>query len=570
VIVRRLRLGTGLVLFTYVTTHLLNHALGLVSLAAMDAARPWFLALWRNPAGTLLLYGSLLTHLALALWSLYRRRHLRMPAWEASQLLLGLSVPPLLISHVIGTRVAFEWMGVIDAYARLMLLYWVQRPWGGVQQALVLVLAWLHGCVGLHFWLRLKPWYARAAPWLLAPALLVPVLAVLGFAEAGREVRALVRQPGWAAMVARDTHAATPEQRERIERARDRTLGAYGASVLLVLVARAGRRAWERRRRTVTLTYPGDRHVVVPPGLTVLEASRLAGIPHASVCGGRGRCSTCRVRVVRGLHDLEPPAADEQRVLARVGAPPNVRLACQIRPTRDITVIPLLPAGVGALDSQPRPGHWAGDERQIAVLFADVRGFTTIAEHRLPYDVVFLLNRYFEAVGGAIERSGGTVNQFTGDGVMALFGVDSDLEAGCRAALAAAGEIVRSVAELSRTLAEDLTAPLRIGIGIHAGPAVVGHMGYGVAKYLTAVGDTVHVAKRLEELTKEYGCDLVISEPVAQRAGVDVSRFPRREQIVRNRREPLPIRIIHDARTLDVSPASPASAAGGTRSLGRG
>jgi adenylate cyclase len=70
VIVRRLRLGTGLVLFTYVTTHLLNHALGLVSLAAMDAARPWFLALWRNPAGTLLLYGSLLTHLALALWSL--------------------------------------------------------------------------------------------------------------------------------------------------------------------------------------------------------------------------------------------------------------------------------------------------------------------------------------------------------------------------------------------------------------------------------------------------------------------------------------------------------------------
>src|SRR3989442_4553957 len=106
VTLRRLHAITGLLLFTYVITHLTNHALGLISLEAMEAGRWWFLALWRNPVGTLALYGALLTHFMLALVSLYRRRHLRMPAWEATQLVLGLALPPLLVSHIVGTRLA--------------------------------------------------------------------------------------------------------------------------------------------------------------------------------------------------------------------------------------------------------------------------------------------------------------------------------------------------------------------------------------------------------------------------------------------------------------------------------
>jgi adenylate cyclase len=306
-----------------------------------------------------------------------------------------------------------------------------------------------------------------------------------------------------------------------------------------------------QRARSIRITYPGDRDVIVPIGFTVLETSRFAGIPHASVCGGRGRCSTCRIRIVRGLSDLPEAGPDEVRVLRRVDAPPDVRLACQLRPTRDVSVAPVLPATAGPADAAFRADHRGGRERELAVLFADLRGFTSIAEHKLPYDVVFLLNRYFEAVGGAITEAGGIPNQFTGDGVMALFGVDTGANAGCREALVAARTMVVSLAALSRELADDLPSPFRIGIGIHVGPAIVGQMGYGRGVYFTAVGDTVHVAARLEQLTKEYRASLVISEDVAVGAGIDVSAFPRHEVTVRNRAVPVMVRVIDDVRRLE-------------------
>jgi len=184
------------------------------------------------------------------------------------------------------------------------------------------------------------------------------------------------------------------------------------------------------------------------------------------------------------------------------------------------------------------------------VLFADLRGFTRLAEPKLPYDVVFFLNRYFEAVGSAITSAGGIVNQFTGDGVMALFGVGQGPTEGCRRALLAASAMLHSVAALSQTLAEELSEPLRMGIGIHTGPAVVGWMGYGETTSLTAVGDTVHVASRLEGLTKEYHCQLVLSEHVARRVGLDLTAYPRHALTVRNRTEPLVIYVVEDVHRL--------------------
>ena len=185
-----------------------------------------------------------------------------------------------------------------------------------------------------------------------------------------------------------------------------------------------------------------------------------------------------------------------------------------------------------------------GREQELAVLFADLRGFTRMAENKLPYDVVFFLNRYFEAVGTAITGAGGVTNQFTGDGVMALFGIESGPAAGSRQALVAARAMVERVNALSAELAGDLPTPLRIGIGIHAGPAVVGRMGWGESFYLTAVGDTVHVAARLEQATKDYAAELVVSEDVARHATLDLSHFPAHDLSVRNRAGKVAIRVI--------------------------
>ena len=553
--VRRARLGAAFVLLTYVVLHFLNHALGLVSLAAMEAGRVWFLALWRSVPGTVALYGAIAVHGGLALWLLYDRRTLRMPAWEATQYGLGLLLPALLANHVTATRIAWWQAGTDDRYARILLAYWVVAPERGAWQALTMVLAWTHACLGLHYWLRFRPWYPRLAAGLFATALLLPAAALAGFVAAGREVIALARTPGWTDALVRETRPPGPIAAAALTREREGFLEAYLVALVVVVVARGGRALWQRRH-SVRIGYPGGRSVTVPRGFTVLEASRAAGIPHASVCGGRGRCSTCRVHVVRGLEGLPPPREAEQRVLARVAAARDVRLACQTRPLRDLEVAPLLAPSVAAratLTADVRQGR----ESEIAVLFADLRGFTRMAEHKLPYDVVFLLNRYFEAVGAAITAAGGVTNQFTGDGVMALSGIDDGAAVGSRQALVAARAMVEAVGALSRELASDLPAPLRIGIGVHAGPAVVGQMGWGQSFYLTAVGDTVHVAARLEQATKDYDAELVVSEDVARHAGVDLSGFPRHDLAVRNRAGRVDIRVVASVRALDFLARTP-------------
>ena len=157
----RLRLASGLVLMAFTASHLVNHALGIHSLQAMEQGRAVFVAIWRSPPGTLLLFGALLGHVALALLKLYRRRSLRMPLWELAQIGLGLLIPFWLTVHVIGTFGIHLRFGVEDDYAYLLNLLW---PGGAGRQSLMLLIVWLHGCIGIHFWLRIRPWYRAAQP----------------------------------------------------------------------------------------------------------------------------------------------------------------------------------------------------------------------------------------------------------------------------------------------------------------------------------------------------------------------------------------------------------------------
>jgi adenylate cyclase len=547
---RRARAISGSILFLYVSLHLANHALGLVSLQAATDALLWQRAVWRSAPGTAALYGALAVHFALALWAIYQRRHLRMPAGEWMRLTLGLAIVPLLVLHVTAMRLGPALFDIDSGYVPVLLASWIGDPWRGLRQGAGLLAAWIHGCLGLHLIGRLQPWYARWSPALLAGAVLLPALALLGFVDAGRELERLLADPEWAKALPARMRFPDQAQVAAIYRAADAIAWGFAALVAAAFAARALRNRLRRRLGIVRVTFPDRRTVEIAPGASILDASRQGAIPHAEVCGGRGRCSTCRVRVAAGLDRLPPPGEAERKVLERIAAAPNVRLACQTRPVADVTVMPLLPPTATARDGFARPAHMPGQEREIAILFADLRAFTQLSERKLPYDVVFLLNRYFSAMGGAVEKAGGRIDKFIGDGVMALFGVGGAPEEACRQALAAARAMAAQLDQLNQTLAHDLDQPLQIGIGLHVGPAIVGEMGYGSAVGVTAIGDAVNTASRLEGLTKDYRAQLVLSEAVAERAGIDLSRFGRREIALRGRQGMLAVRVVPDAKDL--------------------
>jgi len=553
-VIRRLRLISGLILFAYVVTHFIDHSLGFVSIAAMEGMLSVVYPIWSFAPVTFLLYGALILHMALALYALWQRRSLRIPHSEAVQYVLGFSVPLLLAEHVTNTRIdAAFYGGNFSHYRYLLSALWYGAPLKGLLQMALLVAAWTHACIGLRFWLRLRPWYDRAQPLLFAAALLLPVLALLGFVAGGREIGTILAQdPGYVArlLAAEPPPAARPALFTITWGIRFLFLGA----IVALLIARRIRHAWWRRLGVARITYPGGRSIEVVRGFTVLEASRLLGIPHPAVCGGKGRCTTCRVRVRAEPGALPAPSATEASVLRRIGAPPNVRLACQLRPQGAIEVTPLLSPFIPARAALTGPDYAEGRERQIAVLFADLRGFTQVTESKLPYDVVFLLNSYCQAMGEAIEQAGGRVDKFMGDGVMALFGLAGDGPEACRQALQGARLMSQALVKLNSALAPDLDQPLAMGIGLHYGPAVVGVMGQtrgsGARGSLTAVGDTVNTASRLEGLSKLYDCELVLSEDVLAAAGLALPGMERRQVEIRGHSRPVTVLTIKTAREL--------------------
>jgi adenylate cyclase len=412
-VLSRLRLVTGCWLLFYAATHLSNHALRLVSVAAAESGRTNFLAFWRVPAIELSLAMALLIHVALGLWKLWQRRTPRMRPVEALQLGLGLVIPSYLTVHVLATGWLYRCCGVEDSYHYFLSTVWAG---GGISQTIMTIVVWSHGMIGLHEWLRLRRGHVPLRPWLLVLAVLLPAFGLGAFLSAGREVGQLrasdpdalatiAAAQGWPSPALREAMVTTPE--------------AWVVRGFLVLVAAiflllAVRWLW-LRRYTVRLDYPGGRRASVPQGLTILEASKVAGIPHAAVCGGRGRCSTCRMRVGHSADRLPPPHSPERRVLDRIGAPADVRLACQARLSADLALTPLMPATVGPAEAMSVLLQASGVEREIAVMSCDLRGFTSLSEGRLPYDTVFILNRYFRAMGEVIEAAGGRVDKFIGD-----------------------------------------------------------------------------------------------------------------------------------------------------------
>ena len=299
------------------------------------------------------------------------------------------------------------------------------------------------------------------------------------------------------------------------------------------------------------LAHPGGRTVAILAGASV--SKRYAKIdPHASVCGGRARCTTCRVLVTKGLDRLPAPAGLEAKALAKIGATAGTRLACQIFPTSDISIMPLLAADASAVDGTTR-GGLEGSERLIAVVFVDMRGSTTLGEAKMPYDVLFILNQFFSEMTKALVATNGHYSQFTGDGLMALYGLyETDPAIGAADAVRGAREMLSRLDQLNRQLARDLPEPLRIGIGIHYSEAIVGAMGPPRSQIITAIGDTVNTCARLESLTKEYDGLVIISRRAAEAAGLDTTGRELHQAPVKGRMEPMQFYVVKTLAELQI------------------
>ena len=549
--VRQIRLACGLVLFAYLVSHFFNHALGNISSEALSAGLYYHMMFWQFPPVALAFYAAALVHTGLGISALYNRREFRWRAIEPLQLVLGLSVPALIIGHISGVRLGQALFGLKKLYPQVFYVDWVVAPSKMWLLLLVLVIAWVHGCIGLYFWLRMKVFYKRAAPFLLAAAVLVPTLSMLGLYQGGRHVVRDSTTAEWRENNLSRNQAGTPAEQATLDSITDYFLIGYLGLIGLVLVGKGVRALNDRRSGTITLSYGNGQKVRVPKGLSVLEASLRHNVPHASVCGGRARCSTCRIRIIGDYTSLPEPSKREAFVLNRVGeVDPTVRLACQLRPTTDLSFFQLVAPQAIPAQAQLSQAHRASQERYLVSLFVDMRDSTKIAEHRLPFDTVFIVNRFLGAVSQAVIECGGQPNQFVGDGELALFGLDTNPRTASRQALKAAAMIAANVEELNRFIAHDLHEPIRFGIGIHGGEVIIGDIGYRDHMVFTALGDAVNVAARLQEMTKSLACEVMLSEELRVTAGLTEDSLPQQEVDIRGRAKPMVVRCVASAKTL--------------------
>lgn len=456
-----------------------------------------------------------------------------MPPWEFTQLVLGLYIPWTLIPHVIVTMGLAKQFGFIPNYHQMLNILW---PMNALMQGILLLVVWTHAMIGLHFWLRLYPVYHRVKYVALAAAIALPVLALWGFIEGARRlelaknVKVKVNEDQWAWVLTLQ------------DQARAFFFSIVAFSLLVILI----RYLASRFSRGVSISYPGGLSVKAQPGASLLEISRMHGVPLASVCGGRARCSTCRVKVIEGLDTLPEPSQAETTVLKRIGVSDDVRLACQIRPASNLQVQPLVAVkSQNGRQTHIQDAYYWGVEQDVVIMFVDLRNFTSMTEAQLAYDVVFLLNQYLDRVSTVIRAEGGHVDKFIGDGIMAIFGMQTGPETGARQALKACRKIETVMQALNDEKGPQFRDAIRLGVGLHLGQAILGRIGAagtdGSRGGLTALGDVVNTASRLETENKKHGSFLAVSKQVIDAAGAAAPAEALCEISVRGKEKPLAI-----------------------------
>jgi adenylate cyclase len=508
---------SGLVLFAFATAQLCNDAIGLVSLETMGDIAVWRTAFIRSWPGSALLFMAFVGHIGATLWFVARRATLRMSLWDGAQTVSGILVPLLLLPYLVDTRAAHALFGVDDDSLYRLARLWPEHAFF---YFVMIVLLWGHGCLGLHQWLKPRPGYRTIAPALAVVALAVPIAAIAGLVAAARVVSVLMAEDAFAGQVRAATHWPSAEAEETLSRLRLTALGAYG---LLVLAAAGSLTARFLRivvAPKIDLTYANGPVLKASTGPTLLEISRINAVPHAEACGGRGRCTVCRVRVDQGGASLPPRTAAEVQML---GAEDHlIRLACQIRPTAALTVTRLSSTADHATEPELDTSRI---ERPVAALCVQMQDHTKLVGTWRAYDAIFLFNEFLDMAHAAVANNKGWIVRTTASGIVAVFGREDSAPAACRAAVAASAEIDVALDRLNERFAAEIGRPIKVAMGLAFGVAYVGRIGAGPSKPLTAIGPVIDAASGLAVQAEACESQL-LSDPAAFHAGgIDTTGF---------------------------------------------
>ncbi|MCA9678887.1 MAG: extracellular solute-binding protein [Kofleriaceae bacterium] len=314
-------------------------------------------------------------------------------------------------------------------------------------------------------------------------------------------------------------------QDHRIAALRARQEQLLSRAVLLVLVAAIGLVALS----TVLLVL-FSRSVALPLVRLSQLAARVGGGDLSVHCDVRGRDEVAALGV--RLNEMVDGLRERQ----------------QIRETLGRYVGPTVSDAI--LGGQVELG---GEEREVTLLFSDVRGFTTMSETMSPPEVVKVLNTYFEQMVEAVFSHDGMLDKFIGDGLMAVFGAPRALDDHAMSAARCALEMRRRLEAVNDQLRAAGLPPLAIGIGLHTGSVVVGNIGSTKRTEYTAIGDTVNLASRLEGLTKERGVDILISEATHARIAERVDAEPLGDAQVKGKQRAVTIYALRALRVRDVA-----------------
>jgi len=266
------------------------------------------------------------------------------------------------------------------------------------------------------------------------------------------------------------------------------------------------------------VTYAGINQQVefMDPDATLLDCSIKNQIPHMHECGGIGQCTTCRIRIIDGLQNITPRTRMERETAQLRKWDPSIRLACQCYIKDDITIQRLVwnSSEINKLQLETLPEGTA-EERAIAIMFCDIRGFTKIASENKTFDTAYILNRFYTVLGDPILINNGIIYQYVGDEIIGLFGVAGGMQnKNCKDAVRAALGMQYAIERLNRMELVDFDVEIKMGIGINYGKAFVGHLGHPKHKQFAVVGDPVNTASRIQAFNKEVGTDILISESI--------------------------------------------------------